>query len=166
MKVTIEEGAIYRDSDGRDRTEWIDPTRGVIDSAMIRDPRSAVLILLDLYRKRAVVEDIGPTPMGIEFYGGLGDKSQAFDLNRNAPEKGVPIGDSKPEGFACRDYRVGVHDVLVEYSYSEDLREILAIKSIGPGRERTLRVFNIRQGEPDRDLFEIPPGYAITRVKH
>src|SRR5438093_13750663 len=97
MKVTIEEGAIYRDSDGRDRTEWIDPTRGVIDSAMIRDPRSAVLILLDLYRKRAVVEDIEPTPMGIEFYGGMGDKSSTFELNQIVKEKGVGNGQGSAE---------------------------------------------------------------------
>lgn len=66
------------------------------------------------------------------------------------------------DGLVCRVYRKKtVGKIEIESWFSEELKEVVFEKRVTPNEEKTIRSFNIKRIEPNRQLFLVPDGYQI-----
>ena len=165
-------GKFCRDSEGRTRSEKFlpefpgdEPT----DYVLIRDLVQHVVIDIFMKRKTAVImlepQVVRNPPRPIQ--------QQA--VHSTTSTRTEQIGTMNIEGFTATGSRfintteagtVGNDRPLVSISEtwkSEELGEILLRKTDDPQHgQMILRFSNIRRGEPDQSLFQIPPGFTIV----
>ncbi len=140
----IKSGAVYRDSFGRSRREFIQvtPEAGMVE-IIIDDPVEKRSYILDEESKTAF-----PLPLGDSV-----DEELQFT--------GEDIGHSIIEGFECRGYRVNLSDgSIMEYWVADDLLEILYATYKNGETESTVRHFDIQRGEPQANVFVVPSDYT------
>lgn len=148
---------IFRDSKGRLRFEN-ENDHGA--SIAIFDPVRQVHILLFPASKIANVTKLSPEwgpPMSSPV------ASTAPDYKRE------DLGSKEIEGYSASGTRAsgtGRDGLwLWEHWFSSDLRITLLSALEHPRGKSTNRVFNIRLGDPDPSVFEIPEGYSVKQIK-
>jgi hypothetical protein len=155
----VTRGAVYRAQNGRSRREVYagDRAEKVIKTIIIHDPTKHEGYLLDPESKTFFRMPIGGTAESGEG-GASGAELPAFD--------GEDIGRKVIDGLACRGYRRGgAAGGVLEYWVAEELLEAVWVRSLEGDHEDTLRVFDIRRGEPDGKLFTVPAEYQEVGLK-
>ncbi len=140
----IKSGAVYRDSSGRSRREFIQvaPEAGMVE-IIIDDPVGKRSYILDEESKT-----VFPIP--------LGDSAE-----EELQFTGEDIGRRKIEGFECRGYRMSLSDgSVMEYWVANDLLEILYATYRNGELESSVRHFEIELGEPQANVFVVPSDYT------
>ncbi len=140
----IKGGAVYRDSFGRSRREFIQvaPETGMIE-IIIDNPVEKCSYILDEESKTAF-----PIPLEDSV-----DEEPQFT--------GEDIGHCLIEGFQCRGYRMNLSDgSVMEYWVADDLLEILYATHKNGETESTVRHFDIRRSEPQANMFAVPSDYT------
>jgi hypothetical protein len=148
----IRRGAIYRAANGRSRREEYAMGEENVRArvVIIHDPIKQVGYLLDIDNKSVFTM---PLPSS---------ESQP----QSPIFTGENIGEKVFEEMRCRGYRRNDRERGdIEYWVSEDLLEVVLAKSIFKEEESTLRLFNIRRVEPDRNLFSVPEDYEAVTIE-
>ncbi|MFL6435948.1 MAG: hypothetical protein ACJ71Q_00080 [Terriglobales bacterium] len=174
-------GKIYRDSEGRTRTE--NSTKRLPDGqpwefVFINDPVSNVTINLDPQRKTATIfrrstmnaAHIQPNPL------------PPVEAQSEAKEPVIKVhheelGTASIDGYTVTGTKftrtteagaIGNDQPLVIVSESwrsNELKEVLLSKTNDPQTGETIRkLTNIQRLEPDPVLFQVPPGYTTRDV--
>jgi len=100
-------------------------------------------------------------------------------FNRKIDAKEEKLGTQTIEGVQAEGTRV-THTIaageigndrplttVTERWYSPELQTVVMSRTTDPQHgETTYRLSNIRRGEPDKSLFEIPAGYAVREGEH
>ncbi len=140
----IKSGAVYRDSSGRSRREFIQvmPETGML-KLIIDDPVGKRSYILDEEAKTAFALPLGDS----------GDEELQF--------RGEDIGHKVIEGLECRGYRMNLSDgSIMEYWVAEDLLEILYATYKHGAMESSVRHFEIQRDEPQANMFAVPSDYT------
>jgi hypothetical protein len=144
-------GKLFRDSQGRTRVQVdardADPH---ITYITISDPVRQIQV--NLYPKLQVADVFKLSP-------GYGQPSHP--LNWPASES---LGTKEIEGYAVAGIRTsgtGEHALVQEEWFSADLRATLYATVTHPHGKSSYHVSNIRTGDPDPSVFQIPEGYKI-----
>jgi hypothetical protein len=169
-------GKTVRDSEGRTRNEFEselpDGDKRVIVS--ISDPAAHLLISLNPQTKTASVHHLKPPSPSA---GALHKPSTATTV---APSPGRPatkfesLGTKEIEGFTAKGSRItttieagqiGNEEPIVsvhETWFSQDIGEALLAMTNDPrSGQHVRRLTNIRMGEPDPMLFQVPADYTV-----
>lgn len=149
-------GAVFRDNDGRIRKELRLPGAPdeVIQIVLLADPANESIHVLDLQSKTFLKERF---PAALKETRHELPFATKEDLSE---EDGEALGERELEGLICHGHRSHLGDDVVEFWYSDDLREVLLEKRTSRDEENTLRLFEIHRVEPDSELFSIPAGYS------
>ena len=149
-------GAVFRDNDGRLRKELRlpDTLAEVTQIALLTDPAKESIYILDLQSKTFLKERF---PVSKREPGRESTFATKKDLSG---EDGEELVERELEGLICHGHRCQLADAVVEFWYSDELMEVLLEKRASPVEENTLRLFEIRQVEPDSELFSIPADYS------
>lgn len=186
-------GKIFRDSEGRMRTETEAPTFGSASKPfvhiVITDMAEGRFIFLDSEHKIATINHFGRPSSQAGIGGSLSAKTpppQAAAPATKATEQTPPISvDSSPEdlgttqmeGFTVNGTRF-THTVAAgamgndkpittvsERWFSLDLKMDLVNSSDSPDSGKHVRkLVNIRAGEPDPLLFQVPPDFTVKEM--
>jgi hypothetical protein len=172
-------GKIYRDSEGRTRTE--NSTKRLPDGqawefVFIHDPISNLTINLDPQRKTATIFRRSMTNAGAP------RPIQPVEA-QTEPKRPVikmhheELGTTSVEGYTVVGTKftrtteagaIGNDQALVAVSESwrsDELKEVLLSKNNDPQTGETIRkLTNIQRLEPDPLLFQVPPGYTTHDV--
>jgi hypothetical protein len=150
-------GRYYRDSKGRVRQDT-----GF--SSVIITPGSDTVIQLNHEKRIAVILRAAPPPKAAE----PSDETKKKALEQFRPE--MDLGTKKIDGHtvygkaSSGNTREPLHGTMVATSrevwMSTDLQLPLYTKHSAPWGETTQEYLNIKQGDPDPSLFEIPEGYT------
>jgi hypothetical protein len=161
---------IYRDSEGRTRgeSERELPKGGKEATVTIFDPVAQVFITLNPQTKTATIDHLEPSAPPAS-----APSSPPVDIFDKMPgTKREKLEDKQMDGYNVSGTRrsmtiqssMGAEPVTLvsETWYSPDLKAPLLSTSDDPRSGRTsMRLSNIRKGEPDPQLFQIPPDYAV-----
>ncbi len=149
-------GAVFRDSDGRLRKELRlpDMLAEVTQIALLTDPAKESIYILDLQSKTFLKERFPATLTE------RGNELPAATKKDLSGEDGEDLGERELEGLICHGHRCHLSDDVVEFWYSDKLLEVVLEKRTNQDEENTLRLFEIRQVEPDSELFSIPADYS------
>jgi hypothetical protein len=144
-------GKLFRDSQGRTRVQvdGRDADRNTT-YIIIFDPVRQIQI--NLYPKKQVADVF-------KLSAGYGQPSHP--LTWPASED---LGTKEIEGFAAAGIRTsgtGEHALVLEEWFSTDLRATLYATVTHPHGKSSYQVSNIRTGDPDPSVFQIPEGYTI-----
>jgi hypothetical protein len=165
-------GKIYRDSEGRTRTEdsMLLPNGETRQSVFIHDPVQRQTMHLDMERKTADIVHF-PSPSSIPKMPPPEIKAPMRPTFTSQHEKlgtmyiegilanGVKITRTTPAGAAGNDQPIVVTS---EVWSSPELNETLLNKTEDPQSGETIRkLTNIQRGEPDPSLFQVPPGFTV-----
>ena len=132
---------LYRDASGRTRMEG---TSGTLRFAFLTDPQTRRAIVIDLETGKPLESNQPPKPTAMDCVGyGSQLETETEDL-----------GEAEIEGLAARGIRIttGVSTVEV-WTAAEIDQPPLLVRRKEPLREETQRLFNIRAGDPDSELF-------------
>ena len=163
-------GKMYRDSQGRTRTDRQRVINGKARSepSMIVDPVQQLIITLEHYSKTAIIQH----PVNSVAATKVKSPSESLPTAVPAPAQtgkinSEPLGTMTLEGFTLKGTRyIRSKQPLdqTESWVSDDLGGmVLLMKTEGPqpGSVITVKLTNIRRGEPDPQVFQVPPGYSI-----
>lgn len=152
------QGHIYRDSRGRERIEShveIKPGE-IIGTATIYDPINGAIYTLNSESNIILHTQLLPNesePSG--FWAWTVGSQSAYAIPRAKPAIQPNTEPLQIEGLTCDGYSIiQPEGRKIEYWYSNDLNEILLLKSTSSDEKFTLRLFNIQHGEPDNELFK------------
>jgi hypothetical protein len=171
-------GKTFRDSEGRTRNErenqFPDGPKRVM--VTIFDPSQQVMIMLDPQTKTATVNHFkrmfdGPPPVK---NGVVARTPLAPPVTSHPSMKREDLGTKEIEGFTVTGTRItrtmeagsigndrpltSVHETWS----SPDLKTVLLTTSDDPrSGQHTMRLTNIRTGEPDPLLFQVPADYTV-----
>jgi hypothetical protein len=150
----ILKGKIYRDSEGKVRKDLtLQSSEGNFSAHMlgITDYVNRRFIDLDTKSKTFAIVQMSepyqppiPTPQN--------PVTNQGSKNKEKESKEI-------EGVVCIRLKEKVNGCLIETWYSEQLREVVLEKRTCNNEERSLRLFNIRQAEPESQLFKVPSDY-------
>lgn len=158
----VTRGAIYRDAAGRGRREEYagDGAGKVIKTIIIHDPVKHEGYLLDPESKTFFTMPMqGPAGRG-------GSGTSEPGAEQLPTFDGEDIGRKVIDGLACRGYRRnGSGGAVVEYWVAEELLEAVRVRSLDGDADDTLRVFDVRRGEPEGRLFTVPADYQPVDIK-
>jgi len=176
-------GQIFRDSEGRTRKEDeypFDITFGEKHRrVMITDPVQQVFIILNPQTKVATIQHVEPRAPKVA---AVANKPVAAPPPQADPPKINPLqfeqlGTMQIEGFMASGQRmtrtveagrIGNDKPIVsvdESWYSTELKEMLLTKSDNPqSGQHIRRLVNIRIGDPDPLLFQLPSDYAVKDI--
>ena len=147
---------IYRDNDGRERTEKIE--NGHATSITISDPVLRVTYTLDPAAKTAIKTSASPRPI---IKGGM--VGEGFTSPSTSPaEKREDLGQKVIEQMAANGTRITLGSTISESWFSSDLKVVIVSRNTNPQSEVTHRLINISRLDPPRSLFEVPAGYQIA----
>lgn len=168
---------VFRDSEGRTRTEQImseDEAKSsysqMRETITISDPVAGFNYYLNPVAKTARKVELKPykpfTSSGV-----IDAKAKTPDYkfsNSTLPETtiegllctGMKTTNTTPAGAIGNEREIVM---IMESWYSKDLKITVLSKTIDPRMgDRTTELKNIKQGEPDKSLFEVPKDYTIT----
>ena len=185
-------GKIFRDSEGRSRTEnglQVPAGRITLVQVQIFDPVQNVLILLNPWQKLATVQHFGGVPAGTTQFRpappaqpgartASDRQAQVQRSTQSANDRRAPsfedLGTMEIEGFTVKGTRFtntipaglkGNDQPMIttrEYWSSAELQTDLLIKSFEPEfGQQVHKLLNIRTGDPDPLLFQVPADYTI-----
>ena len=166
----IEEGWLYRDSEGRERIEkrtadQFEP----LESTEIYDPvseRHSLLIGSSQVFSFSSEESLTAEGMG-DFYAttfSIGDGSAIVLPHARQEPTGLHIGEKEVGGMTCKGYRiVNQNRCVIEYWIATDLQEILQISIVTGTTESKYRVFDIHLRNPDKSIFALPADVEGSR---
>ena len=143
---------LYRDARGRMRMEGSRTAEGVtLRFAFIGDPQKGRGVVLDLATGKPLNLRPWSPPEGA---GGVAGRPAVG----GAPEAGAQtredLGEAQIEGLAARGWRTTTPSFVSEVWQALAIDQPpLLVKRKEPTRETTERLFNIRIGEPDPQLF-------------
>lgn len=151
-------GEVCRDADGRTRQDLHIPDgdAGSTRIALITDPTQEAFYILDVDSQTYVEERFAAA-------GIVGDISPPPSPQSPVGAEGEDLGRRQVEGALCRGYRTSSGNSVVEVWYSDELGVALLEKSTGPDGEHTLRLFDVRQTDPQRECFAVPADYVMAR---
>lgn len=175
--VTTREQKLYRDSQGRERSE-LGPSVSVLGEQValrrvtISDPVEGVSYVLNpealTADKRSALS--GAIPLQLEMVilqGVSGARMDTEQLPATTIEgvsaQGRRTIQTVPAGKIGNQFDIQVVD---EVWYSPDLHMNVMTKHSDPrSGETTMRFTNINRSEPDPALFQVPAGYTVTEQK-
>lgn len=158
-------GTVYRDANGRFRREVLAQSADEVVTNMVYifDPMKQAIHVLDVLLKTIVTETI------VHNIGTPSIKSLNSAMQNTSEIQGEEIGARSIEGLTCHGYRRHSGDSVVESWHSNELGEVLLEDSTGKYQRTFLRLFDIRQVEPDSYLFTLPADFknlnAATRIQ-
>lgn len=181
---------IYRDGEGRIRREsgdqaWIsDPVNGVsyILNRKMQTARKLGLSSTVVYRRMQARERMAKRKAEARAAGQIVLKSDAMmggttaggGLSRSKPEKIEPLGKQEMEGVEVDGTRTTTVipqgqigndrplQMVHERWESAELRVAILTKRTDPlTGDRVERLMNVRRGEPDPALFQVPAGFTV-----
>ena len=172
-RITRQSSAlIARDSQGRTRRE-----QG-LGSIFLQDPTTNTAFVLEptlRIARRISAKRVGPTVTSGETQDTLAKK--ALIQRRPTDEKAEGLGTDVIDGLLAEGTRLTRTippekagnerplDVVSESWYSTELQTIVLSKTSDPrSGETTYRLTDVRRGEPDSALFEIPADYSVETV--
>jgi hypothetical protein len=147
-------GALYRDSQGRQRTEveLTLPSGDRVRMVGIFDAVAWKIYALDPATRTAIVRNLEETKP---------DSSSQLE-----PGRVTPPADSTElvEGIRCRVMKIaegaGLGDTKGTAWVSDDLQQVIKEELETPQVISTWRLFDINQSEPDHELFKVPDDYV------
>jgi hypothetical protein len=184
--------AVYRDSEGRTRNESVMGGELAGSDApqlvMINDPVAGLNYLLDPAKKTAIKTALptrhagtlrrtpGPeaavrhVPGGVAGIpgtgvpGGVSHAAKTESLGTKQIEgvqaEGTRFTTTVPAGQIGNDRPI---DIVTERWYSPQLQAVVLVTHSDPRTgQSTYKLTKINLGEPDRSLFEVPAGYAVS----
>jgi len=174
-------GKIYRDSEGRTRTENSThrlPDGQALEFVFINDPVSNITINLDPQRKtativrRSVMNAAQMYPRPVQTVEAQSEPKRPVIKMRHDD-----LGTTSIEGYTVTGTKltrtteagaIGNDQPLVTVSESwrsDELKEVLLSKTNDPQTGETVRkVTNVQRLEPDPLLFQVPSGYTTHEV--
>lgn len=173
-----EQAKIYRDKEGRVRTErTFTPPGSTTAQTMITifDPVGGSFIVLDPAKATAIKNTLPPPPTGMtgsEHPRGPGSGNvqvQTENLGTQSVNGVQATGTRTTETIAAGAIgNAQPIQVVREVWVSVDLKVPVMIKSSDPRFGSTvMQLTNITQSEPDASLFQIPSNYTVhTRAEH
>jgi hypothetical protein len=148
-------GAVYRDGDGRSRTvKYGDDEAQMTEvEAIIHDPLKGKAYFLD--------------PESQTFYATAlprashaGGEASFEEVLSSAASHSDDLGQRVIEDLLCRGYGVaGPDGGTMEYWVSEEFSAVLLARSMRDHEEITFRLYDVRRGEPESQLFTVPAEY-------
>jgi len=147
-------GKICRDSSGRRRQEVYLKTEDnlSVNLITIQDPIAQTISVLDVNNMVASVERF---QISNDRGSALSPESRSIDRAEIAKEI---------EGQICYRFQTRLPDgSKLEAWFSPELKETLLENISSATEEKIMRLYNIRQVEPDPELFVIPKTYQIVR---
>ena len=162
---------VYRDSVGRIRQESdygaaLDAAGSHIVTITDAVARSAVVLLSGskiAYRTQFPIgSSVGVT--------GFGEALPAGNWKTKTEQLGPRIIDGVEfEGTRITQTMEGAANILptntIETWYSSELKLTGSVDASGPYGTHSARIENLRRGEPDPTLFEVPPDYKVVDLK-
>jgi hypothetical protein len=150
----IMKGKIYRDTEGRIRKDL------TLQSPQ-QDFSEHTVLITDYVSRRHI--DLDPESKTFSFVE-MGEPYQPPIPPPQNPVTNLGLGNKQKEskeieGIVCIRLTEKVNDCLIETWYSEKLREVVQEKRTCDSEEHSLRLFNIRQAEPESQLFKVPSDY-------
>ena len=187
--VRRNEAAYYRDSEGRTRVEQRLSTIGKWAAAgdapriiMIGDPVSGEYYDLDP-RTRTAVKNVRlgraiklkpPGEAGETRKGNVEEKAAPPKVSSDGRRRTESLGSQRIEGVEAQGKRTTITipageignirpiETTDESWYSSELQTVVMTKRHDPrSGDTTYRLTNINRRDPDRSLFQVPPGYTI-----
>jgi hypothetical protein len=149
------EGVVYRDAAGRLRHEFIvEVAPGTTQSvALIRDPITETMYSLDI-RSKTVTR----VPFSI-----LAETDAVPMAGPPVPMEHIQddLGQRQTEGLLCHGYVIkDPRGFVAEVWISDELNEIVLERKTSQAEESVFRLFQIRRGEPESTLFEVPNDFT------
>jgi len=174
---------LARDSEGRVRREQTIASVGPLPVAgskaiFISDPVSKTDYFLNpdaqTARVMKVERNMSPGAPGMEMKRKILDKASAAH-SEEAP-KSESLGTQVIEGVSCEGHRTTITipagkvgnerpiETTVESWFSSELHALVLSKSNDPrSGEHVYRLTDIKRGEPDASLFQVPAGYTTEK---
>ena len=168
--VEIMTSNIYRDSIGRLRIESIPGGSGESHPVFLVDPTSGVKAVLSAKDKLAY-RIKGPKAGENGFAYGVGGMGEGLPsgLWRTSTEN---LGRRTIDGIEVEGQRItqtssNQPSLVAVYDrwYSRDLRVTALAEASGPSGRHTARIQNVRRGEPDPALFNVPADFKIVDLQ-
>ncbi|HYX51900.1 MAG TPA: hypothetical protein VE783_00495 [Candidatus Limnocylindrales bacterium] len=166
----ITKGKLFRDPDGRTRTEVeIATAGGVLQRVTIVDPVQRIIISLDAMARTALVTPMPATASTVA----PAKVSAAVRKARNASGT-EPLGVQSMESFEVTGSRRTLPAAAggsanhmgkstVEAWFSPELKIELEVRTVEPGASDTVtRLQNIVTASPDAALFQVPADYKAA----
>jgi hypothetical protein len=152
-------GVIARNSSGRRVQQYNSNPFGFVPPllAIILDPITQILHVVDrksstMLASSRVPTELSTAPAPIDSQG-----ITAPTLFRDPAPRDTFIGEEVIEGMKCRGYRrLGGRMQEIEFWVADELQDTILARISADGFESSFRVHDIRQGEPDPELFAIP----------
>ncbi len=152
------QGRIYRDRQGRTRTDFrIETAPGeTTETAAIYDPLSGSMFVLDLASQIFTKADLRSA---------LQSESEAgqWVFSAGASSRIEETSDRKEiEGILCRRIRLKYlkQEQEGEVWVADELSQVVLEKFLSPNEDYTWRLFNIHRIEPASSLFVTPPDFT------
>lgn len=166
---------IYRDSEGRTRgdSERELPQGGKETSVTIFDAVGQVFITLNPQTKTATVKHLkppappasaAPTDASVDIFQAMpGTKSEKLE---DKQIDGYKVSGTRRVTTIQSNKGAEPVTVVTETWYSSDLKSPLLVTHDDPrsARRTVMRITNIRRGDPDPRMFQVPSGYAVKDV--
>ncbi len=173
-----------RDSEGRERSEFVDPSGRSI-AARVTDPVAQTIVLLQTWDKTARVTRVPlPKPPTPEQEARVAEaRAKAAQLLASHPAPSVEGKDELPPRTIEGVYAEGKRQIIVlgastlsdgepvrvveETWTAPDLKIPLASTSDDPrGQKITMTVTSLQRAEPDPGLFQIPADYKTVEQEN
>jgi EF hand len=162
-------GAFYRDGEGRTRREQpLEFVAGVSVVGTDNKPQMLIFIndfaaqqqvFLDVNNKIARKTPLGPGTGPIETRPGAEEESLGSKTIEGITVEGTRVSFEIPAG------RFGNDKAMKSYTerwFSKELQVAVMIRNMDPlAGEHVFKLVNIKRGEPNSELFNVPAGYKI-----
>lgn len=151
-------GVIARDSSGRSVQQYNSNPFGCLVPpvvSIILDPVTQMLHVVDRESSTTLVSS--PVTTGFSTAPVPIDSVGITSVFRGPAPSDTLIGEEIIEGMRCRGYlRLGGRMQETEFWVADELQDTILARISADGFESSFRVHDIRQGEPNPELFAIP----------
>jgi len=162
-------GQIYRDSEGRGRCDVRNLKTGAIRLVVIRDPVARLTISMNPEKQTATVTHHTPvSPDEPRQNKAAKPAVEVHSLNSTHSEEELPS--ETIEGFMVTGKRYINTDLAGQTStmedwYSPDLKyNLRSAWNSQSGGSSSDKVINIRKGDPDPSVFQVPEGFTVKNL--
>lgn len=163
-------GQIYRDSEGRSRCDARNLKTGALRFVLIRDPVAGLTIALHPEEQTAIVTHHTPAPPSSTTQQNPAPKTTVTVQPSGNTHSEEDLPSQVIEGFAVTGKRYINTDAAGQTStmedwFSADLKyKLRSTWNSQSGGSTSDKVINIRRGDPDQSVFQVPDGFTVKNL--
>ena len=162
----VAHGKVYRDSEGRARCE-VNGKTGEPKFVIITDPVAGLKIAMNPEKQTAIVTHHPSSPFAPVQGTPATRAKTAADVQPQGTHTEEDLPSQVIEGFTVTGKRYvntseSGETSTMENWYSPDLKFKLLSTVIGTSANISDKLINVRIGDPDQKVFQVPEGYTVT----